>query len=128
MEKAGAVFGGDFEGVFRADGPYTERLDSHAEILRRAGGRGEVEDVVDRAGIERLADVSLLKCEIRILAEVSDVFAVAGGAVVDAENEVSFTEKPIGEVGAKKSGGAGDENLHSRGSTLRNWDMQETSV
>ena len=90
VEKAGTVSGRDFEGVFRAHGAHPQGFDSQAEILRRAGRRGEVEDVVHRAGIEGLADVPLLEAEARLTGQVGQVFRAAGGEVVDAENGVAL--------------------------------------
>ena len=94
MQKAGAISSGDFQGVFDADGAHPQGLDRQAKILRRAGRRGKVEDVVHRARIERLADVALFKAEARFAGQVGQVFPVAGGEVIDADNGVAL--RPAG--------------------------------
>jgi hypothetical protein len=78
--------------------------------LRGAGGGSEVEDVIDGAGVEGIADVALLEGEGGLVAEVGQVFEVAGGEVVDAEDGVAVGEEAIDEVRAEEAGGAGDED------------------
>ena len=98
VQVAGVVFFGDGQGVLSADGADAERLDGEAQIFGRAGGRGHIEDVVDGAGIEGLADVSVLELEARLGGEVGDVLHVAGGQVVNAENGVAFAKQAVSEV------------------------------
>jgi hypothetical protein len=121
VEKTGVVPGCDFEGFLSTRGAYAQSLDAEAEIFRGAGGRSEIEYVVHRAGIEGLADVFLRKFEARLMGKVGQVFSVAGREVVNAENGVSFGQESIGEVGAEKSGSAGNKNTHSIESTLPDW-------
>jgi hypothetical protein len=52
------------------------------------------------------------------MGKVRQVFTVAGGEVVDAENGVSLAQKAIGEVGSEKPCGAGNKNTHSKESTF----------
>ena len=123
VQVAGVVSGRDLERVLHAHGANAQRLDAQAKILRRAGRRSQIEDVIDRAGIEGRADVPLLKPEARLAGEMGEVFGVAGGEVIDAENGVAFAQQAVGEVGTKKSGGAGNKYTHgqiqcSRGSVV----------
>ena len=45
------------------------------------------------------------------LGEVSEVGHVAGAEIIDAKDGVALGKESVGEVGAEKAGGAGDENL-----------------
>ena len=54
VQEAGVVFAGEVEGVDGAGRADQEGLRAETVVVDRAGGRGEVEDEVDRAGIEGL--------------------------------------------------------------------------
>jgi hypothetical protein len=90
MEKARAIASRNLEGVFDADRAYAQRLDGQAKILRRTGGRSKVENIIHRAAIKRLADVALLELEARIAGQVSDVIAVTGAEVIDADDSMTL--------------------------------------
>jgi hypothetical protein len=78
MEMAGAVSGGNLERVFSSYGANPQGLEAEAKILRGTGRRGEVEDVVDRAGIEGLADVPLLELKAGLIGKMGQILSVAG--------------------------------------------------
>ena len=63
VKVAGVVARGDFQRVLNADGADAQRFDSQAQILRRAGRRSQIEDIIHAPGIEARADVPLLKSE-----------------------------------------------------------------
>jgi hypothetical protein len=44
--------------------------------------------------------------------QMGQIFEVAGGEIVDAENGVALAQQAIGEVRAEKSGGAGNKYVH----------------
>ena len=50
---------------------------------------------------------------------MSEVFRVAGGEVIDADNGVALAQQAVGEVRTEKSGGAGDKYAHGQESMLR---------
>jgi hypothetical protein len=88
----------------------TESLERKSQVFGWACRRGEVKDVVYVPKIERLADVSLVESEARLIAEVAKVLEVARRAVINPNYVVSFPEQPICQVRAKKAGSAGNEN------------------
>ena len=52
MEVTGVVFAGEIEGVDGSGGADEKRLDAEPVVVDRAGGRGEIEDVIDLARVE----------------------------------------------------------------------------
>jgi len=81
---------------------------------RHRAERGVVQDVAgagDRllAGVHR-ADVVLDEGEARVAQERRDVFALAGGKVVEDDDVVVLREEPLDQVGADESGAAGDQD------------------
>jgi hypothetical protein len=106
--------GGNFQRVIDTDGTNPQSLDSQAEILRRAGWRGKVEDVVDRAGIKWLAYVPLFKAKARIIGQVREVFPVSGAEVIDADDGVALAQQTVGEMRTEKPGCAGDKYVHGQ--------------
>src|SRR5580658_9291838 len=78
-------------------------------VIHRAGGAGEVEDVVDLADIERFADVFFYKIETGIILEMGEVRAAAGEEVVDYNHTPAFAEQGIAEMGSQETGTAGDQ-------------------
>jgi len=79
-------------------------------VIHRAGGAGEVEDVIDVADVERFADVFIYEIESRIVTEMSDVPAASGEQVVDDNHTVALAEQGIAEMGSQKTGAAGDQS------------------
>jgi hypothetical protein len=98
MKKAGSISVCDFESILDADGAYAQGFNAKAEILRGAGGRRQVEDVVHRAQIEGLADVALFKLEARMCGQVGNVVAIASAEIVDANYGVALGQQAICEV------------------------------
>ena len=96
MEKSSAIFRGDAEHVLRSYRTHTQSFNRKPQILWRAGGRGEVEYIIDRAGIEGLADILLLELEARFAGQVLHVFAKPCGKIIDADNRMPFSQQAIG--------------------------------
>jgi hypothetical protein len=71
------------------------------------------------ARIETRADVPLFKPEARIAGEMDKVLPVSGGHIVHAENGVAVAQQAVGKVRTKKTGSAGDENMHRQDSVLQ---------
>jgi hypothetical protein len=61
-------------------------------IVHRAGGAGEVEDVVHRPALDRMADVSFLELETRVGLEMFDVRSSPGEQVIDRHDRVTFSQ------------------------------------
>ena len=118
MEVPGAVAGGNLQRVLNARGAYPKRLDSQAKILRRAGRRSQIEDIIDRAGIEAYADVPLLKLEARITRKMRQVRGVARAQVIDAYDGAALGQQSVSQMRTKKSGGAGDKYALRQGFVL----------
>src|SRR5207249_69107 len=80
------------------------------QVINRAGGRGEVPDVID-GDIEEneFGDVLLDELEVGVAAQVRDVVHAAGDEVIYADDFVAARQQQVGEVGAEKTGGAGDD-------------------
>ena len=111
VEVAGAVLAREVEGVDGSRGADEEGFGAEAVVVDGAAWRGEVEDEVDRAGIEGGADVLLKEGEAGLAGEVGEVGQVAGCEVVYAEHRVALREERIGQVRAEEPCGSGDEDL-----------------
>jgi RNase H-fold protein (predicted Holliday junction resolvase) len=55
---------------------------------------------------------------------MSNVFPVAGGEVVDADNSIALAQQAVGEVRTKKPGGAGNKDVQSQVFMLREYLQQ----
>ena len=109
-KETGAFVPGEAEGFVSAEGADFQCLDGNAQIIDRAGGRGEVPDVIDGFVKENeFSDVLLNEAEILISTEVRDVVRAAGDEIIKADDFVAFGEKVIGEMRAEKTGGASDD-------------------
>ena len=94
-------------GAERAD---LEGLDRQLEIIDGAGGRGEMEHVVDAAGeVDVLGDVVVDEREVRVAGEVGDVVGVARDQVVDGDDAMAFGQQAVAKMRAEKAGAAGDD-------------------
>ena len=104
-----AVPVGDVEGVERTERADLKGRNAVNGVIHGTGGAGEVEYVVDAAGVERFANVFFDEFKTRVILQMGKVGAAAGEQVVDNHHAVAFAEKSIAEVRAEKSGAAGDE-------------------
>ncbi len=68
-----AVFVGDLEGVESSERSDFQRGNPVEGVIDRAGGAGEVEDVIDGADVEGLADVFFYEIESRIICEMAEI-------------------------------------------------------
>jgi hypothetical protein len=108
VEEAGAIFAGEVERVDGAGGADQEGLRAEAVVVDGAGGRGEVEDEVDRAGIEGEGDVLVQEGKRGSQVKMREVGQVAGGEVVDAEDGVG---PETGRAGRRSGGSRGSPRL-----------------
>jgi len=103
-EEARFFFLGEAE---RAD---LQGLDRQFEIINRAGGRGEMPDIIHRAFEKnKFGHVLLDEFEIRVAAEVRDVVHAASDKIINADDLVAARNEQVGQVRAKEAGGAGDD-------------------
>jgi hypothetical protein len=100
---------GQAERVVGAVAADLQRLQRQADVVDRAGGAGQVEDVVDVArDVEVLDHVVVDEVELRH-ADVLDVEQGAGLEVVHADDTVAAGQQCIAEVGSEEAGSAGDD-------------------
>ncbi len=96
-------------GPERAD---LQGLDRQLEVINRAGGRGEMEHVIHRAGQEnKVRDIMTDETEPFVAGQVRDVVRAAGHQVVQRYHLMSLSQQPVAEMRAQKPGSAG----HHRG-------------
>src|ERR1035438_1803463 len=80
------------------------------EIIHWAGGRREVEDIVNLAGIERPADILLKKGESRLVAEMREVLHPSSQQIIGADHRVALRQQGIAQMRAKKPCTAGHQH------------------
>ena len=114
VKKPGAISGRNLKSVFRSDRTHAQGFDGKPKIFGRTGRGSQVEDVVHRPRVKRLADVPFLEGEARFVGQVSQVVPVARGEVVDADYSVAFAQQPICQMGTKETGGAGNQYAHAQ--------------
>lgn len=98
VQDSGTVTRGDLEHVLDADRAHAQRFDGQVQILRRAGRRGEIEDVFDWAGIERLANVALFKAEMGLARRTVPV----GGQIVSRPRSDQSRQQPGQTAGSHR--------------------------
>src|SRR5580704_75113 len=104
-----AVFECDVEGVKSSEGSDFQRGNSVDGVVDWARGAGEMEDEIDFADVEGLADVFINKIKARIILEMDEVLAAAGEEVVDNNHTPAFAEQGIAEMGSQETGATGDQ-------------------
>jgi hypothetical protein len=114
MQESDPIFTRQVQSIPGPDGADIQCLRTEAQIICRAGGRGEVEDIVDRARIERLANVLLYQGESGIVAQTRQVGAASGSKVVHAHHMATLGNKCVAQMRAEEAGGAGDQDTLSR--------------
>jgi hypothetical protein len=92
VEEASVVFAGEVQGVDGACRTDEESFGAEASVVGGAGGRGEVEDIIDLARIKWLRDVVFEKAEAALVFEVAEIGEVPGAEVIDTDNCVSCSE------------------------------------
>src|SRR5207248_662887 len=84
----------------------------------RAGGRGEVEEIVYLPQVKGLADVLLHQGESRFILQVGQVGRTPSGKIVHAHHLVPLGQKGVTEMRAEEAGSAGDQDTMSRQNTV----------
>lgn len=96
----------DIESVKGSERSHLQRSDAVHHVIDRAGGAGEVKDVIDVARVKRLAYVFFYKLETRFIAKMLKIGAPAGQQIVDHDHAPTLAEQGIGKMRAQKSGSA----------------------
>src|SRR5579863_10022649 len=73
-------------------------------VIDRAGGTGEVEDVIHLAAIEWLINVDLLKFKSRVATQVFKIGKPSSQQVVDGDNRVAFGQQCVAKMRAQETG------------------------
>lgn len=63
------------------------------------------------ATVVGVADIAFHQGEARVMQRFRKVFPLAGGEIIESDDFISPGEEKVGEVGADKAGGAGDEDF-----------------
>jgi hypothetical protein len=79
LKEASVVLTGEIEGIDGAGGTDEQGLGAKASVVHGAGGRSEVEDEVDLAGIEREGNVVVQEGEAGLRGKMREVVQVACG-------------------------------------------------
>ena len=122
QDPRAAAFG-DSQHVDRAEHAGLDRLD-RIELVVPGGGRtSHVVDLVDLQK-DRQRDVVPNQLKVRFAQQMRDVRLLAGEEIVQADHVVAHRDQPFAEVGAQKTGAAGDKNSLDHGlglEGLRGW-------
>src|SRR5579863_5478428 len=73
-------------------------------VIDRAGGTGEVENVIHLAAIEWLINVDLLKFKSRVATQVFKIGKPSSQKVVDGDNRISFGQQRVAKMRAQETG------------------------
>ncbi len=117
MEEAGLIFTRQVQSIPGPHGADIQRFRTEARIISGAGGRREVEDIIDWARIERLADVLLDQVESSFVAQTGQVGGASGGKIVHAHHLMTLANQCVAQMRAEEAGGAGDQDTLHRQDT-----------
>src|SRR5882757_2877263 len=98
MQIPGVVTAGHFKSIECTDGTNLQRFDTKPHVIKRAGWRRHIEDIVNRSEVEGLADIVLLELETTLVLEMLEVLKIAGSKIVYAEDLVPLGEKHVTEM------------------------------
>ncbi len=97
----------------RAERADLERLDRVAEVINRAGGRGEVQNVVNRlVDLKRMGNIVADKREARMAAKMFDVAQRARDEVVHADDIVAVFQETLAQMRADETRAACNDCSH----------------
>jgi len=85
-------------------------LRAEAGVVRRAGGRREVENVIDVAGVEGLADVLLDEGETCFVGQAGKVGRASGSKIIHTDHMMTLAKQFVAQMRAEEAGGAGDQD------------------
>src|SRR5439155_24308563 len=84
-----------------------------AQVIHRAGRRGEMQDVVHRSvDLQRMGNVVTNERETVAAAQALDVFSIAGNKIVDADDFVTFRQEAFAKMRADKTSAGRNNGPH----------------
>ena len=102
------------ERIVRAERADFQSLNGKFQIIRRAGGRREMQDDFDGPGdFDVTRDVLARETKFRVRQQMRDVGIAAGDEIIEAENFPAFFQQQFAEMRTEKSGSAGDYRAQS---------------
>ena len=102
---------GETERVMGAERADLQRRDRQLQIIDRARGRREMENVIEfffRQENET-RDVVLNEGEILVAGEVLDVLEIAGDKIIDRDDAMPFRQQPVGQMRPEKTRATRDD-------------------
>jgi hypothetical protein len=118
MEETGLIFTGQIQSISSPHGTDIQCLRTEAGVVSRAGGRREVENVIDVTRIEVLADVLLYQGETRFVGQTRKVGCTSGGKIIYTDYMMTLADKCVAQMRAEEAGGAGDQDTLNRQNTV----------
>src|ERR1700751_4798526 len=113
-QKLGAFGLGEFERVHRGNGTNLEGFEWKLQIVRRTGGRSEVENIANLALYSNgFRNVLPFETESRIPSQVAKVAFVSGDQIVKREHLPAFRQKPVAKMRPEESRSTRDYCSHS---------------
>ncbi len=80
------------------------------QVIGRAGGAGEVKDVVHRpVDLDRLRDIVLQEPEVAVAGQVTDIPSASRQQIVNTDDLMPLGEKALAEMRADKPGPSSDD-------------------
>ncbi|SPF43877.1 hypothetical protein SBA1_500028 [Candidatus Sulfotelmatobacter kueseliae] len=113
-----AVLAGQVESVKSSKGTDFQRRNAVNAVVDGAGRAGKVEDEVNLAHVEGIANILFDELKARLLAQMFEVGETAGDKVVDDNHTPALCEQGITQVGAQKPGAPGDYSALAFGHAL----------
>jgi hypothetical protein len=70
-----------------------------SHVAFRAGGAGEVVDLIDVIEeVDCINDIEIVVAEVLVVLEVFDIGVAAGDKIIDGDDIMSITEKPVAKM------------------------------
>jgi hypothetical protein len=92
MQVTCTIAEGNFKGILNPDRTSPEGLDGQAKILGGARWGSKIENVIYMPRIKWPANILLQKLKAWFVRQMSQVFAVTRGEVIDAHNLMAFAQ------------------------------------
>ncbi len=100
----------DLEGMESSQRTDFQRGNAVNRVIHRAGGTGEVEDEIDRADVEGLADIFIYKIKSGVISEMVKVRTPPGEQVVDDNHTPALAEQSVAQMRSQKTGATRDQS------------------
>ena len=109
--ECGVFVLGQTQRVVRAERADFECRDREFQIINGTGRRGEVKNIINLWFRQKneIGDVVFHEAEIFVSDKMSNVCRVAGHQIIDGNDPVTFRQKPVHQVRAKKARASGND-------------------